>query len=120
MGPMGPVGPMHDTIIHIAAFFNTSGSLSLTGATVTINAKVYVSITPNTMFSPLSGTSISLSPALNEAVSTGTISTGNLSGLSIAVTAQTRIMFVFSISATGLTLVNTVTGYTSGGIMMAF
>ncbi|MDR9745608.1 hypothetical protein MHB84_30035 [Paenibacillus sp. FSL F4-0087] len=31
-------------------------------------------------------------------------------------TAQTRLLLVFSATATGLTLVNTVVGYTSGGV----
>ncbi|WP_308737459.1 hypothetical protein [Paenibacillus sp. PCH8] len=46
----------------------------------------------------------------------GTISNGITTGLAIPVTAQTRLLLVFSATAAGLVLVNTVVGYASGGV----
>jgi hypothetical protein len=36
--------------------------------------------------------------------------------LAIPVTAQTRLLLVFSATATGLSLVNTIVGYASAGV----
>ena len=39
--------------------------------------------------------------------------------LNIPVTSQNRLLMVYSASATGLSLVNTITGYASAGITIA-
>lgn len=61
-------------------------------------------------------TLISLSPSLTGIISVGTLLNGVLTGLNIPVTAQTRLMLVFSATASGLTLINTVAGYASAGL----
>jgi len=81
-----------------------------------VRAQIYQSATPNNVFSPIAGTLINLTPALTGAISVGTLLNGSLTGLNIPVTAQTRLMLVLSASASGLTLINTVTGYASGGL----
>ena len=108
--------PRSGIITSFSAFFSTTVSLSLVGSTVTVNAQIYQSTTPNNVFSPIAGTLISLSPSLSGIVSLGTLLNGSLTGLNIPVTAQTRLMLVFSATASGLTLVNTVAGYASAGL----
>jgi hypothetical protein len=39
--------------------------------------------------------------------------------LAIPVTAQTRLLLVFSATAAGLSLINTVTGYASAGVTIS-
>ena len=110
--------PRDAIITDIAAFFSVTAALSLVGSTVTINAELYQSATPNNIFSPIAATSLNLAPALTGVLSIGTLSTGTLNGLSIPVTAGTRLLLVFTATAAGLTLVNTVAGYASAGISL--
>jgi BclB C-terminal domain-containing protein len=107
--------PRAGTITDIAAFFSTTLSLSLVGSTITVTAQLYSSTTPDNIFSPI-GTAVTLAPALTGILAAGTVSNGILTGLSLAVTPETRLLMVFSITATGVSLINTVIGYASAGI----
>jgi BclB C-terminal domain-containing protein len=108
--------PRAGTITSIAAFFSTVAALSLVGTTVTITAQLYESTTPNNNFNFVPGTTVTLVPSLTGILSLGTVSNALLTGLSIPVAAQTRLLMVFSASATGVSLINTVDGYASAGI----
>lgn len=108
--------PRAGIITSFSAFFSTTAALTLTGTTITVNAQIYQSAAPNNIFTPVSGTLISLAPSLNGILAVGTLLTGSLSGLSISLTAQTRLMLVYSLTATGLSLINTVAGYASAGL----
>ena len=107
--------PRNGTITSIAAFFSTTLGLGLSGTTVTISAQLYSSTTPNNIFSPI-GTPVTLAPAMTGVLGVGTISNGILTGLSLAVTPETRLLMVFSANAVGLNLVTTIEGYASAGI----
>jgi len=108
--------PRAGIITAFSAFFSTTAALSLIGSTVTVNAQIYQSTTPNNVFTPIAGTLINLTPSLTGVISIGTLLNGALTGLNIPVTAQTRLMLVFSAAASGLSLVNTVVGYASAGL----
>ncbi len=108
--------PRAGIITSFSAFFSTTVALSLVGSTVTVNAQLYQSATPNNIFTPIAGTLINLTPSLTGVLSIGTLLNGVLTGLNIPVTAQTRLMLVFSATASGLTLVNTIAGYASAGL----
>ncbi|MDE6964011.1 MAG: hypothetical protein K2P30_10345 [Lachnospiraceae bacterium] len=108
--------PRNGIITSFSAFFSTTLALSLVGSTVSIRAQIYQSATPNNVFSPIAGTLINLTPSLSGTISVGTLVNGSLTGLNIPVTAQTRLMLVFSATASGLSLVNTVAGYASAGL----
>ncbi|WP_394927640.1 exosporium glycoprotein BclB-related protein, partial [uncultured Robinsoniella sp.] len=108
--------PRAGTITALSAYFSTTLALTLIGSTVTIQAQMYQSTTPNNIFSPIPGAIVTLAPALTGLISIGNISNGITTGLNIAVTAQTRLLLVFSASATGVTLVNSVVGYASAGL----
>lgn len=108
--------PRDSVITDIAAYFSTVLALSLFGSNVTMTAQLYRSTAPNNAFSPIAGTEVTLSPAFTGIVGVGTIASAALSGLSIPVTAETRLLMVFSATATGHSLVNVVTGYASAGV----
>ncbi|WP_334293931.1 hypothetical protein [Enterocloster lavalensis] len=59
----------------------------------------------------MTGVVVTLAPALTGVISIGSLSNGLTSGLSIPVTAGTRLLLVFSTTASGVSLVNTVAGY---------
>ncbi len=111
--------PRAGTITALSAFFSTTAALSLIGSTLTITAQLYQSTTPNNTFTAVPGAVVTLAPALSGVISIGTLSTGIATGLSIPVTAQTRLLLVFTASASGLSLVNTVAGYASAGLAIA-
>ena len=111
--------PRDGTITALSAFFSTTAALSLTGSTITIRAQLYQSTTPNNIFSPIAGAVVTLAPALTGVISIGSLSNGLTSGLSIPVTARTRLLLVFSTTASGVALVNTVAGYASAGLSIS-
>ena len=111
--------PRAGTITSLSAYFSTTAALSLLGSSITIRAQLYVSNTPNNVFTPIPGAIVNLAPALSGTISIGTISSGITTGLSIPVTAQSRLLMVYSAQASGLSLVNTVVGYASAGIEIA-
>lgn len=110
--------PRSGVITDISAFFSTTEALSLVGSTITISAQLYASATPNNSFAAL-GTPVQLTPSLTGTLNVGDSSANTVSGLNIAVTAGTRLMMVFTATASGLTLVNTVTGYASAGVAIS-
>lgn len=110
--------PEDRTITAIAAYFSTTVALTLVDSTVTITAQLYSSTTPDNIFVPIPTAIVTLAPALTGVISIGDISNGLTTGLAIPVTAQTRLLMVFSAEASGLTLLNTVAGYASAGITL--
>jgi len=108
--------PRDGILTSIAVYFSTVLALSLIESTVTLQAQLYSSTTPDNIFTAITGTTVQLSPGLSGNVSIGTVSYGMATGLNIPLTAQTRLILVISGTATGLLLTNTVIGYASAGI----
>ncbi len=108
--------PRAGTITSIAAYFSTTVTLALAGTTVTITAQLFSSTTPDNTFTPIPGAIVTLAPPLTGVVTLGTISNGITTGLSIPVTPETRLLLVFSATATGASLINTIIGYASAGL----
>lgn len=108
--------PRDGIITSISAFFSTTVALSLTNTNVNIKLQLYSSPTPNNIFTAIQGTTLNLSPILTGQIPIGTISHGIISNLSIPVTSQTRLLLVFSATATGSILINSIVGYASAGI----
>jgi BclB C-terminal domain-containing protein len=108
--------PRAGVITSLSAYFSTTVALGLVGSTVTITAQLYRSTTPDNSFTAVPGASVNLAPGLTGIIGIGTISNGITSGLNIPVNAQDRLLLVFSSTATGLSLLNTVTGYASAGL----
>ncbi|TQR46202.1 exosporium glycoprotein BclB-related protein [Paenibacillus popilliae] len=108
--------PRNGIITSISAYFSTTVALSLIGATATIQAQLWESTTPNNTFTPIPGAIVTLAPALTGVIAIGAISHGVTTGLAIPVTTETRLLMVFSVTTTGLTLGTTVAGYASAGV----
>jgi len=108
--------PRDGVITDFTAYFSVVLGLTLIGTDLTVHAQLYQSTTPNNIFAPIAGTDIALSPDLGGIINIGDITSGALSGLNIPVTAETRLLLVFSVTADGLSLLNTITGYASGGV----
>ncbi|WP_425060453.1 exosporium glycoprotein BclB-related protein [Sporomusa carbonis] len=109
--------PRNGTITSIAAYFSTALALPLVGSTVTITAQLYSSTTPNNVFSPVPGATVTLSPSLTGMLPLGTISNGITTGLAIPVTQETRLLMVFSVAVTaGIDIATVVVGYGSAGL----
>jgi BclB C-terminal domain-containing protein len=108
--------PRDCTLTSISGYFSTTLALNLIGTSLTVEVNVYTSTTPDNNFSLLPGASVVLAPTLTGVLALGTICNGITTGLSIPIAAQTRILVVVSMTATGLSLINTASGYFSGGI----
>ncbi|OEH86842.1 hypothetical protein BHU72_00825 [Desulfuribacillus stibiiarsenatis] len=109
--------PRDGEITSIAAYFSVGAELSLIGSEVSITAQLYSSTTPDNNFSPIPGTIVNLTPSLTGIVNIGTNVSGITTGLSIPVTAETRIMMVFSVAVTGgIDIATIVSGFASAGV----
>ncbi|HFF3743181.1 TPA: hypothetical protein ACGCM8_005490 [Bacillus cereus] len=86
---------------------------------MTITAQLYSFTTPDNIFTPIPGASVTLAPELIGVVALGTISNGITTRLSIPVTAKIRLLLVFSATFVGLSLIKTITGYASGGVRIS-
>ncbi|WP_439557361.1 exosporium glycoprotein BclB-related protein [Dyadobacter sp.] len=108
--------PRNGTITSLSGFFSNTSALILIGSLVSVQAQLYSAPEGSNTFTPIPGAVVEMSPMLTGIIAVGTTSTGRASGLSIPVTAGTRLMLVFSATANGLNLNNTVVGYASGGV----
>jgi len=108
--------PRDGTITSISAYFSTVDALSLVGSEITIKAQLYSSNVPNNIFLPIPGSIVTLAPVLTGVVPVGDVSNGITSNISIPITVGTRLLLVFSTTATGESLINTVLGYASAGL----
>jgi BclB C-terminal domain-containing protein len=111
--------PRNGTIESISGYFSNTVALSLVGSTITVTGQLYASTTPDNTFAPIPGATVTVAPSMSGIITTGAVSSGLTDGLSIPVTAGTRLLMVYSASATGIGLLNTVTGYVSGGVSIA-
>ena len=108
--------PRAGTITDITAYFSVVLGLSLIGTTMTVHAQLYESTTPDNIFSPIAGTDLALAPDFSDTIIVGETANATLSGLSIPVAAGTRLLMVFTLNSSGVSLLNTLTGYASGGV----
>ncbi|MGG0524427.1 exosporium glycoprotein BclB-related protein, partial [Bacillus pumilus] len=106
--------PRDGTITSFAGYFSTTAALALVGTSITVTARLFASPTPNNSFTQVA--SVALAPPLTGILTLGAISNGIATGLNVPVTAETRLLVVFSATATGLSLINTVAGYASAGL----
>jgi len=110
--------PRAGTISSIAAFFSTTVALSLLTSSISIEAQLYISPAssgPNNSFTPLAGASVVL-PPISGIIAVGTTRNNIATGLAIPVSPQDRLVMVFTVTGTGITVVTTATGYASAGI----
>lgn len=111
--------PVTGTITSFATYFSTSTPLDLTGTTATITARIYRSTTNDNIFNEIPGAVITLFPNLTGNVIEGTSVKGIIQNLNIAVTAETRLLVVFSSRSAGERFQNSIQGYASAGISIS-
>jgi BclB C-terminal domain-containing protein len=107
--------PRDGTITSMSVFFSASNALNLIGSTVILSGQLYESTVPDNLFYAVPGANITAVP-LTGLINVGRVANGAVSGLSIPVTAGTRLLFVGSATASGLSTVNTISGYWSAGV----
>jgi BclB C-terminal domain-containing protein len=109
--------PRAGVITSIAAYYSVGVGLAIVGTEITITAQLYSSTTPDNIFAPIVGTIVTLAPVLTGLVSAGDSLNGILTGLSIPVSAETRLMMVFSANVTsGIDIATIISGVASAGI----
>jgi BclB C-terminal domain-containing protein len=109
--------PRDGIITSIAAYFSTTIGISLIGSTVTVTAQLFESTTPDNSFTAVPGAVVTLTPPFTGLIGIGDISSGITTGLTIPVTAETRLLLVFSSAVTaGIDVISTLTGYASAGM----
>jgi BclB C-terminal domain-containing protein len=111
--------PRNGTITDISAFYGNVVGLSLIGSTATIQAQVYSAPAGSNTFTAVPGTAVTLAPTLSGVLNIGQTSYATVNGLSVPVTAGSRLLLFFSATVTGLSLVNTFVGYMSAGVAIA-
>ncbi|MNO66584.1 hypothetical protein D3C76_573780 [compost metagenome] len=106
--------PRSGVITSVSAYFSNTIALSLLGTTINVTAQLFQSSIPDNTFTPIPGAFVPLPPMTGNII-LGTHVSGATFGINFPVTAQTRLLMVFSATASGLDLINTVTGYASAG-----
>ena len=104
------------TITSVAGFASLTVAQTLVGTTVTQKISLWQSTTPDNVYTQIPGTEVTLAPPLSGIVPQGTTSSGLLTGLSIPITAGTNVIVVYSATATGVSLSNTITADVSAGV----
>ncbi|GAB3996679.1 hypothetical protein GCM10028807_39850 [Spirosoma daeguense] len=107
--------PRNGTITSLSAYFSASLLTLVSSGSATVTAQLYQSTTPNNTFSPIPGATV-VFPPFTSTISIGTTRNGITNGLNIPVTAGTRVMLVYSVTASGITLPITVVGHASAGV----
>ena len=114
-----PVG-RDATITGVAASFSSTVAQSLVGSTVTIEAQLYTSAIGDNTLTAVPGTTCTMAPALTGIVPIGTVSSCQVTGLSIPVTIGTRAVVVVSATVTaGLDVATPISGGVSASIAAA-
>ncbi len=81
--------------------------------------QLYQSTSPDNTFTAVPGSLLTLTPSLTGIAAIGTTASGTLTGLNIPLTAGTRLLLVFGITASGVNGVITMSGYVSAGVVIA-
>lgn len=111
--------PRDGTITSLTGFFSSTQAVALVGTTVTVTAQLYRSTTPDNTFVPIPGALVTLAPSLTGILAIGTIENGLTTGLAIPVSAQDRLLLVFTSTVTaGIDQAVTISGYASGGMVV--
>lgn len=107
------------TITSIAGFASLTVAQALIGTTVTQTISVWQSTTPDNVYTPIPGATVTLAPPLTGLVTIGTVASGLLTSLSIPVTAGTNLIVVYAITADGLTLLQVTTADVSASVSIS-
>ncbi|GMB10595.1 MAG: hypothetical protein NkDv07_0425 [Candidatus Improbicoccus devescovinae] len=107
------VMPRNGTLDSISISFSVLTALSLVSSSIVVSLGIYTASIGSNSFTLIS--SINL-PALSDTVTIGTIISQSASSLGISLTIGEKILIGVSATASGLSLVNFVSGYVSAGL----
>lgn len=107
--------PRDGTISAISAQFTSYNDIVI-ASTITVTAQLYQSTDFSSIFTPVPDAIVTLAPAITGDLTIPIQSYGLITGLNIPVTAQTRLMLVFSATSTLPLGTAVVTGTASAGI----
>lgn len=105
--------PRDGTITSLSAFLSVTAALALL-APLTYTVQVYSSTTPDNIFSPVAGAAVDIT--IPGPIAFGDTFNGIVTGLSVPVTAETRLLLVASATGGGLVAGGTVAGFLSAGL----
>lgn len=111
--------PCPGTINTINSNFSTTLSLNLVLSSVKVSSRLYESTSSSNIFSFVPGSQVDLEPTLTGVVAVGT-NLSKIKSLSISVTAGTRLLMVYFITATGLNLINSVSGRANADVSIKY
>ena len=101
-------------VTRMTARASTRTALSLVGTTVDLSAQLWSAPPSSNFFTPIPGAQVTLT-GYTGVIPIGSVLTGQTTGLSIPVTADTQLVMVISAQASGVSLVQNVTANVSTG-----
>ncbi|ERJ58176.1 exosporium glycoprotein BclB-related protein [Sphingobacterium paucimobilis] len=113
---MAFVVPRDGVITSLSGFFSSSNAYSFIGSTLNISAQLYMGDN-NGGFTPIPGAFVTMAPGLTGLMAIGDTCNGTTTGLSIPVTAGTRLMLVFGADVVaGIDIASNLSGYVGAGL----
>lgn len=109
--------PRPGNITAISASFTATVAVTLVGST-TVNATVYKAPAGSSVFTATNA-SVNLAPAFTGILALGATAFASANVAPIPVTTGDRLVMVYSIAATGVTVIQTLTGTASAGITIS-
>jgi len=110
------VAPRSGTLNTIYGFMSTTAGLILGANVVTAHVQLFEAVSNSNSFVAIAATNVSLAPTFTSPVTLGTIATGNLTGLSVPITAGNRYLFVGFITSNADVGTELIDSYISGGV----
>ncbi|HDX9591115.1 TPA: bclB domain-containing protein, partial [Bacillus pseudomycoides] len=114
------VVPRNGTITSVYAHLSAIAIVNL-GTSATVRAQVYRNTNPNdNTFDAIPSTLVTLNPNITGPIGTFQNLFNSVTGLTASVNAGDRLLMVFTVTASGITTIVTVTGYASAGITIDY
>ncbi|WP_318538868.1 exosporium glycoprotein BclB-related protein [Geobacillus thermoleovorans] len=111
--------PRNGIITAVAANFSATTGTALLG-TATIRAQLYISTSPSSnIFTAIPSTLVTLNPTITFPISLLQNASGIVTGLNVPVNAGDRLLMVFSVTTSGLSIASSITGYASAGVSIS-
>lgn len=109
--------PRDGVITSLSGSFSNTIALNLLASTVTITGQLYQASAGTNVFTVIPGATVTLSPSLTGILAIGSGTSGITTGLSIPVTAGTKLLLVFSANVTaGIDAATVIAGHISAGV----
>lgn len=110
--------PRATTITEIAANFSLTVATTIPTGSVAVHAVLLSAAAGSTTYAPIAGTDVTLAPDYSGILAIGATVSGSLTGLSIPIAANTKVIMAFYAEGIGLAPISVLTGNASAGIAM--